>query len=470
MDQALLRRATSRSHAVVMVQVFAVTVMVFPSDLIIKTVGAEGYPAILIAYFMLLAWVAATLFGLHNPLHYRYPVRMALWVLWLVSLISYALIDPAVVTPLERASADRWLMQLAGVSGVILVTAECLRSREDIRRVLRALTWGGAFCGMVAALQFFLRLDVTPYLRWVLPGFSVNVIASGNADIILRGSTNRVFGTAVDPIELGVSAAMLLPLAVWLAMYDTKRSAYARWFPVIFIAIAVTASVSRSAVLAVIVSMAVFIVGMRPAHRVTALAASPVAVAAIFVTSHGMIGTLKSLFFAGTNDPSIAHRVNTYPLVAELVDRRPWFGQGGGTYIASSALYILDNQYLMMAIELGLVGVGVFVFYLLWPAIAALVARKRAADQELRDLAAALAGGALAAAVASATFDSLSFPMFVNVQALILGLIGAVWLIVKSERKSVQDLPGLKYGRNGQGTVSTLKRAGIGVTESVGGN
>ena len=144
-DRALLRRATSRSHAVVMVQVFAVALMVFPSDLIIKAVGADGYPAILIAYVMLLAWVAATLFGLHNPLHYRYPVRMALWVLWLVSLISYALIDPAVVTPLERASADRWLMQLAGVSGVILVTAECLRSREDIRRVLRALTWGGAF-------------------------------------------------------------------------------------------------------------------------------------------------------------------------------------------------------------------------------------------------------------------------------------------------------------------------------------
>ena len=465
-----MRRATSRNYAVVMVQVFAVALMVFPSDLIIKVVGGDGYPAILVAYVMLLAWMAATLFGLHNPLHYRYPIRMALWVLWLVSLISYALIDPAVVTPLERASADRWLMQLAGVSGVILVTAEYLRSREDIRRVLRALTWGGAFCGMVAALQFFLRLDVTPYLRWVLPGFSENVIASGNADIILRGSSNRVFGTAVDPIELGVSAAMLLPLAVWLAMYDTKRSVYGRWLPVIFIAIAVTASVSRSAVLAVVVSMAVLIAGMRPAHRMTALAASPVAVAAIFVTSHGIIGTLKSLSFAGTSDPSIAHRVNTYPLVAELVDQRPWFGQGGGTYIASSAVYILDNEYLTIAIELGLVGVGAFLFYLLWPAIAALLARKRAADQELRDLAAALAGGALAAAVASATFDSLSFPMFVNVQALILGLIGAVWLIVESERTSVQDLPGLRYDRNGQGTVSTLKRAGIDVTEPVGGN
>ena len=127
--------------------------------------------------------------------------------------------------------------------------------------------------------------------------------------------------------------------------------------------------------------------------------------------------------------------------------RAPWFGQGGGTYIAKSAVYILDNQYLTTAIELGLVGVAAFAFFLLWPAIAALVARKRTADPEMRDLAAALAGAALAAAVGSATFDSLSFPMFVNVQALVLGLIGAVWLVVDRERKAAQDLVGLSYGQ-----------------------
>ena len=141
-DQRLLRRAASRSHAVVMVQAFAVAMMVFPSDLIIKAVGADGYPAILVAYGMLLAWMAATLFGLHNPLDYRHPVRITLWAVWLMSLVSYAFINPVIVTPLEQASGDRWFMQLAGVSGVILVTAECLRSMEDIRRVLRALSWG----------------------------------------------------------------------------------------------------------------------------------------------------------------------------------------------------------------------------------------------------------------------------------------------------------------------------------------
>ena len=148
-----------------MLQVFAVTLMVFPANAVIKPVGAAGYVAALVAYCIFLAWVAATLFGLHNPLDYRYPVRIALCTLWLVSLVSYAFINPRHVNRSEQASADRWLMQLAGVSGVILVAAECLRSLEDIRRVLRALMWGGAFCGIVAALQFWLQVDITPYLR-----------------------------------------------------------------------------------------------------------------------------------------------------------------------------------------------------------------------------------------------------------------------------------------------------------------
>ena len=470
MDRPLSRRPASRSHAVVMVQAFAVAVMVFPSDIIIKAVGADGYPAILIAYAMLLAWVAATLFGFHNPLRYRYPVRMALLTLWLVSLVSYVFIDPAIVTPLEQASGDRWLMQLAGVTGVILVTAECLRSLEDIRRVLRALTWGGAFCGIVALLQFRLSLDITPYLRWLLPGFSLNGIASGNAEIILRGTLNRAFGTAIDPIELGVSAGMLLPLAVYLAMWDTKRSGFGRWFPVFCIAAASTASVSRSAVLAIVVSMGVFVVAMRPVQRLKAIAATPLVLAVIFLSSHGLIGTLKSFIVAGTNDPSIAHRVNNYPFVEQMVAKAPWFGQGGGTYIAKTAVNIFDNQYLTTAVELGLVGVVALVFFFLWPATAALVARKRAADPELRDLAAALAGAALAGAVCSATFDSLSFPMFVNLEALVLGLIGAVWLVVEREREADRGLAGMSFDRSFVTTVSTPKRAGIGVAEPARGN
>ena len=76
--------------------------------------------------------------------------------------------------------------------------------------------------------------------------------------------------------------------------------------------------------------MGVFIVGMRPAQRVKALACIPLALAVIFVSSHGFLGTLKTFFMAGTSDPSVAHRVNTYPFVAQyggqgaLVRPRRW--------------------------------------------------------------------------------------------------------------------------------------------------
>ena len=62
-------------------------------------------------------------------------------------------------------------MQLAAMTRIALVTAECLDSKEDIRRVLRALTWGAAFCGVVAALQYWANTDISHFLK--LPGFTI---------------------------------------------------------------------------------------------------------------------------------------------------------------------------------------------------------------------------------------------------------------------------------------------------------
>jgi len=423
------RHAAARSDAVRLLQVFALTAMIFPSSYVIKAVGGQGYVAALVSYCLFLAWIVAMLFGQHNPFDYHYPVRIALCGMWLVSLTSYVLIDRTVMTSTQLTGANRWLLQLVGVSGVILVSAECLRTEEDIRRVLRALTWGGAFCGIVAALQFWATLDITTYLLKVLPGFTISSADAAYSAIGIRDGVHRVAGTAIDPIELGVVAGMLLPLAVYLALHDLERSALRRWVPVVCIALAVPVSVSRSAILAVGLSLGVMIVMMPAARRVTGIAAMLLAIVAVFMTAHGLIGTLKTYFLAGTADNSIAHRVSEYPYVEKLVREAPWFGQGGGTYIVQE-IHILDNEYLTTTIQLGLLGLAALIFYLLWPALAAMVARGRTTDPALRDLCVALGGAELAAVVCSGTFDSLSFPMFVSVQALVAGLIGAVWLLV----------------------------------------
>jgi O-antigen ligase len=455
----LARRLSPRSHAVLMLQLFALTVMVFPSDAVIAAIGATGYLAALIGMFVLAVFLAASLFGLHNPLEHRHPIRGLLCLLWLSALASYVLMDRSVLTGTEMASADRMLIQLAVITGVALVAAECLGSLHDIRRVLRILCWGGAFCGVVAALQFWISLDISPYLR-ELPGFSLNF---DNPGIVDRAALNRVAGTAIHPIELGVVAGMLLPLAIYLAIFDTDRSARRRWLPVVLIGVGISTSVSRSAIIAAGVALAVLVVLMPTRQRLVALGAVPIAVVVAFMSAPGLIGTLSEFFGAGTSDPSVATRVNDYPLVERLVHEAPWFGHGGGTYIVDNAFDILDNQYLKTAIELGLVGVIALAAYFLVPTIIALVARRRSGDPELRLLCAALAGAALAAALCSLTFDSLSFPMFANVHALVIGLVGAGWRLAARERAPAiagPDIPSYAPYRGPPPSTGTVLPAG----------
>ena len=436
-----------RSHAVAILQLFALTLMVIPSNTVIGAIGANGYPAALVGMFAFAAFIAATLLGFHNPLQHRHPVRSVLCLLWLAVLASYVAIDRRTLSVAELASADRLLMQLAIISGVVLLAAECLHSLQDLRRVLRVLVWGGAFCGAVAALQFKLGIDIAAYLREI-PGFSPDLT---NSVILDRGGFNRVTGTAVYPIELGVVAGMLLPLAIYLAIWDVGMSMRARWAPVVLIAIAIPASVSRSAVLSVASALAVLLVLMPARQRVVGICCLPFALAGLFMSAPGLIGTLASYFGAGTSDSSITARLADFPLVERFLREAPWFGRGGGTYIPEPGLDVLDNQFLKTAIELGGFGVIAFIAYLLVPVIAALVARHHSLDPELRLLFAALAGSALAATITSVTFDSMWYPMFYGVHALVLGMIGAGWRLV-AQHETVAATP--IRGRSLVGTLN----------------
>jgi len=421
---------SARSQAVPILQLFAVAALVIPSNSVFRPIGAQGYPAALIGMFAFGALVAAIVLGLHDPLRNRHPVRAALCVLWISVLASYVLMDRAGRSVDEVQAADRLIMQLAVVTGIALLAAECLRSLHDVKRVLRALVWAGAFVGVVASLQFWMALDITPYLDH-LPGFTVN---SDNPTIVLRSALHRSAGTALTPIELGVVAGMLLPLAIYLGIYDRERPNWARWAPVVLIGLAIPVSVSRSGIISVTLAAAVFVALMPTRQRLMALCLTPFAICAVFMTAPGVIGTLTRFFQAGSNDASVQARLFDYPEVARLVNQAPWFGHGGWTYLPENTIYILDNQWLKTAIELGGVGVIALAVFFLIPFVSALVARAHSEDPDLRLLCAALAGVVLAAIACSATFDSLSYPMFTNVYAVAIGLIGACWRLVAADR------------------------------------
>ena len=180
------------------------------------------------------------------------------------------------------------LIQLAVITGVALVAAECLGSLHDIRRVLRSFAGAARSVAWSRRFNSGSALDISPYLR-ELPGFSLNF---DNPGIVDREALNRVAGT-YSPDRAGVVAGMLLPLAIYLAIFDTDRSARSRWLPVVLIGVAISTSVSRSAIIAAGMALAVLVVLMPARQRLVALGAVPIAVLGAFMSAPGLIGTLQ---------------------------------------------------------------------------------------------------------------------------------------------------------------------------------
>jgi len=277
-------------------------------------------------------------------------------------------------------------------------------------------------------------------MEWIqaaMPGFTYN---GGDDAFQARGNLVRVSGSTFHAIEFAVTSAMLLPLSMWRAMYDPRGARWLHWLQTILFGAAVVMTVSRSGVLGVGVALIVSLPFMPRLVRRWTLVIVPVLVVAAFALVPGFLGTLTTALTADSSDPSIANRVNNYPRVELMIDQRPLFGTGPGTYDTSNLVNVLDNQYLTSAVTTGIVGLICVTFYFLVPAIMTIVAARHTTDPNTKALAGALAGGLAAAAAGSVAFDSLSFPVFALTYPLLIALAGAVWKICKAE----PGIPGVR--------------------------
>ncbi|MGO4276439.1 O-antigen ligase family protein, partial [Paenibacillus sp. TAF58] len=154
-------------------------------------------------------------------------------------------------------------------------------------------------------------------------------------------------------------------------------------------------------------------------------------VALVYVAIPGMLGTLTKLFTDISSDTSAESRTGSYMLVWDFFTKAPFFGRGISTFLPEYR--ILDNQYLLVLIELGLVGFIALIAYLITAISSAIVSRQHTADPRVRSLAPALIAAVVAGALSFATFDAFSFPQVSDLLFLCIGFIGALWNIVKRE-------------------------------------
>jgi hypothetical protein len=427
-----------RGSPVGIIRAYAVLLILVPPTHIIGPLGAVGTPATVIGLVALMLWGVAVLTPGGYLVRTVVPVRLVIAMLVGTILSSYAVLHVRHVPGAELLASDRSLLQVLSWAGVALLATEGLRDRGELYRVLRTVVAAVAAMAVVGFLQFRSGIDLAE-LADRIPGLQANADLVSIQD---RLGFRRPAGTATHPIEFGCVIAMALPLALHLARFDLARSPVRRWLPVATIALGIPVAVSRSAVLAAVVAAVVIFVGMDPRLRPSALAAAAVFMVAIYATTPGLLGTLRDLFVHARSDSSITYRTNDYEAVGDYIRQSPWLGRGPGTFLSTTYM-VLDNQYLLSAIEIGLVGLSVVLGYLLATALLGRGARHRSREPAIRDLGQALAATSLASAVAVFTFDGFSFLMFAGFIPLCLGVAGALWMMERAAepRMSVERPP-----------------------------
>ncbi|MGT2463868.1 O-antigen ligase family protein [Sinomonas atrocyanea] len=389
-----------------------------PTSLTFTAIGALGRPIVLAALAMFAWWLGHSLqrpFGTQTAVQ---PVRWLLAAFACTVVASYASAMLRGLPGTEVSPADTALLRVAAWCGIFLVAHDGLRTWESLYTVLRRVVLTGTLMALLGLGQFLTKNSL---LGW----FSVPGMSGDGTGIDQRGGFVRAAGTASHPLEYGIVLCVTLPLAVAFAMGDRQRGAIRRWLPVAVIGAAAVLSVSRSALIAVAVAGIVLAASWTPRQRLYAGLGGVVMMAAVYIAVPGMAGTLLGMFTGASQDPSIASRVNGADVAFAMAGRLPFFGRGFGTLLPTYVY--LDNQYLGIIVELGVVGL-VVVLALFATGIVLSWRGRRRTDLPLQShLGAGLAAGISSAAVAFTFFDALSFPLSAAFMFLMLGLAGAYW-------------------------------------------
>lgn len=405
-----------RMDAVTALAGFIVLLFAIPSSLGIGPLGSAGAPATVIGIIGFLWW---SWYHVQRAEFRRggvQPVRWAIAAFLLSVAISYVW---AMARPLpadEVSPADSGLLRVVSLCGIALVANDGIRSLERMRQLVRFVVAAAAAVSALSILQVATgRLWVD---RIAVPG----LVHTAVMDLGDRAGLIRPSGTASHPLEFASVLAMTFPLAIMYVKGKGRlRPLYAVLLSCLFLGVLL--SLSRTAILCLAIGLVFILPTLPRSWRIAGGIGAVALTGVLYVTVPGIVGTLRGMFLGISGDPSVQSRTDSYALVAEFIGRSPIVGRGLGTFLPK--YWILDNMYLQILIELGMVGLLALLAVFVSAIVCALSARRSTWASADKDLATGVAAGVSAGAVSLAFFDTFAFPQSAFVLFLLVGMAGA---------------------------------------------
>ena len=318
---------------------------------------------------------------------------------------------------------------------VYYLTATTIRRRGDAEFLLKLLTASGAAIGALAVLEQRTHYNVFDHMHSILPFLTFE----GSMSYLKLGANVRVLGPSQQPIALGASLVVILPLAIYFARVSGRRW----WLAAALLLAGAFASGSRTAVVMLIIEVIVFLC-LKPAETRRLWPALIPAFAVVHVALPGTIGSLKDAFFpkggliaqqskfeADYNPLLAGGRIRLIKPMLNEASQKPVFGEGYGTRITgfdSPDLNapILDDQWLNNVLDVGFVGGAAWIWLMVRACRKLFGASRRAEEEGDGWLFAALGASVASFAVGMLTFDAFSFTQAAFIFWIVLGLSAAL--------------------------------------------
>jgi O-antigen ligase len=427
---------SGRTDTVTLLSWYVCLLMIFPAWLVFKPLGGLGAPSTIFAAVLCVWYGLTCLHPAVAPQQARQPVRFAVIAFACAVLAAYVSANRIAMSTLAENAADRGVIDTVGWAGVLLLAADGIDTLDRLRTLLRRIVMAATLMSALAIAQFFTGLNIARYVA--IPGMA-SLTQSGLV-VITRGGLNRAAATTLSPLELAGVLAMCLPIAVYQARHAPPELRRRRWLQVALIGATLPTTVSRTAVIAFVVICLVLLPTWPKPDRRLAYLVIAVGVVGLSALEPSLPRIFRALFFGISSDPSAASRTNAFSSAMPFIAQHPWLGRGFGTFFPQ-IYFFTDDQYLLMLIEAGIVGLLALVMLFVTGWSTARRVRRASDDPEIRQLGQCLAASVAAGAVSFAMLDALSFQIAAGLTFLLIGCVGAAWRLVQRREASVSADP-----------------------------
>jgi hypothetical protein len=375
----------------------------------------------LLLFPLLAVWFAALLTRAHLLQRLRFgALGVTVALLMAVAVASVVNEIPRLVEAEELDLAIRRTLLLASYLMFFVLVATTVRRRE-VPAFLMLLVGLACVAGIGTIWEF--RTGTNHFYEFAALAEGPFTVEPPPANDLFDRPEN--VGATGHGLAATLVFSLLLPLALmrlsrtWSPKIEWRTIV---WMVVTVLMLAGAVSTLRKSAGVVPVVAAVTLIALRPRHFLRLWPFGLAAVVMIQALAPSALAQIRSQLFGGdlSENTSVEGRTEDYDAVGPDIWAQPLNGRGWGTYDPDIYRY-LDNQYLLLALEAGLLGVAAFLAVLAATGTRG-VRIMRTRGRETDDLGAPLVASCVAFAVAAALFDVLSFPHPVYVLFFLAGL------------------------------------------------